>query len=115
MRQALINLRTRDVLAKGTFPTAPIDPEHEVIEIDDATYAALDQPGGKKIDKHGKLTIKAPGPVERPRPPDPDPNQPPPAERPLRGIARRLRAAKDDSERAAIIAEGFEAISDGRT
>jgi hypothetical protein len=64
MVQVLVDHVTRAVLAYGYFPMA--QPVGDVVQVDDALLATLQQPGTKTLNADGTISVTAPGPIVPP-------------------------------------------------
>jgi len=62
--QLLVDHVTRAVLAYGYFPV----PQQgaDVVQVDDALVATLQQPGAKKLNADGSIAVTPPGPIVPP-------------------------------------------------
>jgi hypothetical protein len=56
--QLLVDHTTRAILAWGTFPSA--QPGADVVQVDDALLATLQQPGTKTLNADGTITVTPP-------------------------------------------------------
>ena len=61
MVQLLVDHGTRAVLAYGYFPTA--QPGADIVQVDDALLATLQQPAVKKLNADGTISVTPPGPI----------------------------------------------------
>jgi hypothetical protein len=59
--QLLVDHTTRLILAYGSFPLA--QPGADIVQVDDALLATLQQPGAKTLNADGTISVTPPGPI----------------------------------------------------